>query len=53
MNKTYSDFTDLYDGLRVTVDSETKQNLYDHFMFREVNDDDKFKFSSEVTGKQR
>lgn len=44
MNKTYSDFTDLYDGLRVTVDSETKQNLDDHFMFREVNDNDKFKF---------
>ena len=44
MNKKYSDFTDLYDGLRVTVDSDTKTTLDEHFMFREVNDDDKFKF---------
>lgn len=46
MNKTYADFTDLYTGgiLRVTVDSDTKSFLDEHFMYREVNDDNKFKF---------
>lgn len=44
MNKTYSDFTDLYNGLRVTVDSTTQTALDEHFMYREVNDDNKFKF---------
>lgn len=44
MNKKYSEFTDLYNGLRVTVDSDTKTALDEHFMFREVNSNSKFEF---------
>ena len=44
MNKKYSDFNTLYNGLRVTVDSDTKTALDEHFMYREVNSNDRFEF---------